>query len=233
MKEGDEMKLWLIIACVLLAFAAAQAEHVVLTPSADAFVSYGRVEEMGDVWERDGDINFGRAPFLEVHLHEIEWSPEYWFQYIHYTYINFDLSGLCGAEEVSGIALRLYCIDFVTTGGVPLQVHEVTQPWEEYTITYYNRPDYGILLGSLQPEEIQTDSYISFDLSDTYFINMLNNPELFYGIRVSVEHNFGDYTYAEFHSRENIAQHPPELVIDYTPAAVYETSWGEIKAQDW
>ena len=88
------------------------------------------------VYQRDPDVNFGDVITLGVG------KTDLWGEEMVESYIQFDLSPIPSGCEIVSARFEFYCTDENLIYCKDLPVYPVTSTWDEYTITWNNKPVY-------------------------------------------------------------------------------------------
>ena len=124
--------------------------------------------------------------------------------------LRFDLSSL-NLEEIVDAKLDLTVLPHVTTGVVDLQVHEVTDTWDELGVTWNNKPSQGTHILSFSYDFASgnaNDNSVSLDL--TSFLKNLSVGTTSISFLLSETTNGIGFPFA---SSEHPTETGPELVI--------------------
>ncbi len=124
--------------------------------------------------------------------------------------LRFDLSSL-NLEEIVDAKLDLTVLPHVTTGVVYLQVHEVTDTWDELGVTWNNKPSQGTHILSFSYDFASgnaNDNSVSLDL--TSFLKNLSVGTTSISFLLSETTNGIGFPFA---SSEHPTETGPELVI--------------------
>ena len=172
--------------------------------------------------------NHGDYPFINMHA----WTNEGRFV-AHRSLIEFDLTEL-PADSIYYATLKLYSdrnTTFYPEGHIYLQdlpqnelvIYRITEDWEEYEVTWNNRPDVTFRNEVFVPATIQGFMDVEVDVTDLV-IDMLDDPDNSHGFMIQLLTEFfyartvfasSDNEYDEFH---------PRLEVGYKTEAISENS---------
>ncbi len=150
---------------------------VVFTPVADAQID-----------QANPDANFGSAPIFSV-----DGRP------VRDGLLKFDVD--VGANEITGVTLRVYCQDPSSAGGVFFGAAG-TPSWDEGTVTWANAPPAGASYGSLGA--VTAGTWYEVDLTQLVTANGI------YSLRIKNSSTNG----ADYATKEGTAGFAPQLVVD-------------------
>lgn len=189
---------------VLVLFSAvAAAETDTFISSADA-----------DIWEYTPDTNRGSEQYFQVGC----CGSGFWRNSL----VEFDLVPISGATVHSAV-IRLMVVD--AWGDFPTDEIFIARngsAWDEMTVTWNSQP------GMAETEPIGApSSYGWWEIDVTPWVQ-----DMVFGILPN--HGFhifqNDKDYAGFTMRTREGTESPELVVDYTPVNLQNTTFGSIKA---
>ncbi len=188
---------------VLVIFAGiANADSVTLNPTDDA-----------DVWQDMPGTNRGSQQSFQVgSISSGDWRN---------TLIKFDLSAYSGAI-VNSAVLRLWV--FASFGDFPtdeIHIARNNADWDELTVTWNNKPGFAEITPIIAPSIYD---WWEIDVTD-WVQNIVDGTDPNYGFQIYQD----DKDYAGFSMRTKEGTIDPELVLDYTPAALQATTFGRIK----
>lgn len=144
-----------------------------------------------------GTTNYGGSPYLLLQAPGVS------------VYVQYDTTKLSGltAANIQRAYLRLY-IDAITHGGA-LDVHLVSSPWSEATITYNSAPAWGAMIASgvvMKPKR----QFVDIDVTPAVMAWLSGTPN--YGLVLSP--TAGSPLSASFDSKENTnTSHNAELEL--------------------
>ena len=160
------------------------------------------------------DVNFqSYGPFLEV---EYWHDPQGVLTYVRIFLIRFDLSSLPQDAIIDSAEMQLHW-----NGCYPvfdywegMEIHYVTSPWDESTVTYDTRPSWG-QIGLKRGMSCPPDDPVTWSIT-SYAQAWQSDPAHNYGILVDAPWGEGyDYSVA-FDSREfSGTDEDPALVVTY------------------
>lgn len=189
---------------VLVLFpAVAAAETDTFISSADA-----------DVWEYTPDTNRGSNQHFQVGC----CGSGFWRNSL----VEFDLSSISGAT-VNSAVIRLMVFD--SWGDFPTDEIFIARngsAWDEMTVTWNSQP------GMAEVEPIAAPSVLGWwEIDITSWVHdMVNGALPNYGFHIFQN----DKDYAGFTMRTREGTVAPELVVDYTPVTLQNSTFGSIKA---
>lgn len=183
--------------------AVSAADTVTFISTADA-----------DVWEFTPDTNRGSEQYFQVGF----CGSGYW----RHSLLRFDLSGISGAT-VNSAVIRLMVVS--SWGAFPsphIYIARNNNDWDEMTVTWNNKPAFVDWESVVAPS-----SYDWWEIDVTSWVqDMVNGTLPNYGFYI---HKI-DTSYAGFSMRTREGIQPPELVVDYTPVDLQNSTFGSIKA---
>lgn len=204
MKTETKLAFWVIMGAVLVPINAT-ADTATLYPTDDAVVVEGYPA-----------TNYGNDAYLTVGYSSIfVWAN---------TLIKFDLSSYSGAT-VNSAYIRLYVYDSV--GSFPTVIIRIARnnaDWVEGSVTWNNKPVIGESTPITAPS---TYDWWVIDVTG-WIQDIVSGADPNYGFQIYKNSSALPGTFT-MHSKEYSSNHP-ELVLDYTPSALVNTSWGLIKA---
>ncbi len=198
------LKKTILTVFILVIFTSiAIADQETLYPTDDA-----------DVWEYIPDSNRGTEQSFQVAC----CGAGYWRNSL----IKFDLSSYSGAT-VNSATLRLWV--YSSFGDFPTDnifISRNDADWDELAVTWNNKP------GMIEHGSITAPSaYDWWEIDISYQVqDILDGTNPNYGFQIYQD----DTDYAGFSMRTKESTIDPELVLDYTPAALQSTTFGRIKS---
>jgi hypothetical protein len=133
--------------------------------------------------------------------------------------VQFDLAGIPAGTQIASASLKLYLIDSWDYPGRSrtITTYRIKSGWSEMSVTWNTKPSYGESYGTASVTHGDRRWY-SFDVTDLVRA-WVNGTKSNYGIMVrGPEHSGQDSSWKGFSTREG--PFPPQLVINYTGAAV-------------
>ncbi len=189
---------------ILVTFSSiAIADQDTLYPSDDA-----------DIWQYVPDTNRGTELGFQVGCGGSG--------YYRNSLIKFDLSAYSGAT-VNSATIRLWV--FGSFGDFPTDNIYITRnnaDWDELIVTWNNRPGFSVKTLITAPS---TYDWWEIDVTD-WVQDFVDGTEPNYGFQIL--QNDTDYAIFNMGTKEGTID--PELVLDYTPAALQATTFGRIKS---
>jgi len=177
---------WFVFAMTLLLLVSAASAQS-YPPIADTYIDSG-----------SPTTNFGSAPGLNV-------SPN------QSALVQFDLSTLPAASQISKATLRLFVNTVSSAGGV--DIYEVTSPWTEGGVTYATPPTVGATVTLGIPITV-LNTFILVDVTSVVQ-GWVTSPATNFGLEISAQ----GATSVVFDSKENVnTSHEAELEILLAPA---------------
>jgi hypothetical protein len=163
--------------------------------------------------------NFGDELYLRILFYEIfDDRFEAW------TLIQFNLDPYMGAS-VDYATLSLYCFEYESP--CVAEVRRITEPWDEHTVTCYNRPGYNWDIVS--ETTVTSEGWIEVGVTEivhSWLSGAFTNNGLYILAQVNPE-----LCCAELHSSDfKVADRRPKLEIGCTHTAAAPSSYGAIKA---
>jgi len=192
-----------LIIVLLLLPAVSGSDTVTLYATADA-----------DVWEFQPDTNKGADQYFQVGCGGAG--------YLRNSLVRFDLSTISGVT-INSAVIRLFVIS--SAGDFPsdeIYLARIGNDWDEMTVTWNNSPALAETIPITAPSvldwwEIDATAWVQ-DMADGTVPN--------YGFQIY--QNDTDYAIFAMTTRENVDV--PELVVDYTPSALQNSTFASIKA---
>ncbi len=167
-----------------------------------------------DVWQYIPDTNRGTEQGFQVGCCGSGYRRN--------SLIKFDLSSYSGATVNSAI-LRLWV--YSSFGEFPTDSIYITRnnaDWDELTVTWNNKPGYAEDTPIIAPSIYD---WWEIDVTD-WVQDIVDGTDPNYGFQIYKD----DTDYAGFSMRTKEGSIDPELVLDYTPAALQATTFGRIKS---
>lgn len=132
------------------------------------------------------------------------------------------MSAISGAT-VNSAVIRLMV--FASWGPFPtieIYIARNDSDWDEMTVTWNNKPSFAEYAAVVAPS-----SYDWWEIDVTSWVqDMVNGTLPNYGFYILKN----DMNYAGFSMRTREGVQPPELVVDYTPVGLQNSTFGSIKA---
>ena len=180
------MKAITILPVFLLIIASgsirAQSIIVTLNPSKDAMIRY---------FDHSGDsLNHGDYQFINMHA----WTNDGKYV-VHRSMIDFDLSSI-SADSLASATLKLFSdkhSTFYPEGHQYMQewplndlmVYRIVGDWDEYTVSWINRPDVSFKNEVHVPNS--SDSFQDYEIDVTKMVrDMLLSPEISHGFMIQL-----------------------------------------------
>jgi hypothetical protein len=213
---------WFVVAVILaVATVAPATEQVVLEADADSYVRYAFNNDDGEIWgEMYYDDNYGGDVRMYVKKSLYKQSD------IKISYVYFDFSELEGygydAENLARAQLVFYAQD---DADWEKYVYVLEEPWDEMTVTYLTRPDFGDKVATFDHIDAGYN-YIELDVGP--IAPWVDAPETAFGFGIDSINDYHHIHEVILYSREGGI--PAKLYLTFSMPDVQEASWGEIKA---
>jgi hypothetical protein len=107
-------------------------------------------------------LSIGQSIFSTLGFNRVKFILE---SYFLRAYLQFDLSELPDNAVVVSAVLKLYQPNSIDTTGLMIDVHQVTESWEENTISWNNKPDYLTSPESTITVPISIFGWLSWDIT--------------------------------------------------------------------
>ncbi|MCD4824315.1 MAG: DNRLRE domain-containing protein [Phycisphaerae bacterium] len=197
--------LTMLVAMVALPASSVMAAEITIQPGAEGKDTYSR----GDT----PDTNYGDSSGLKL--------MDYGISYRYRSFIQFDLSGIPAGQTIDSVTLSLYKYGHYGTVVVDATLYQITESWDESTLTYNDEPSYGsTAIASRSMTGGETNGWKTWE--DTNLTSLVQDwydgTTTNYGLVLRVQTNIGNSNIAFYSSDYTTdASLRPKLDVTYTP----------------
>ncbi len=164
---------------------------------------FGQVQYLpkDDTYVRGGDnagVNYGNDPDLVIKRGTVE-------TFFRKVLLKFDLRGTSGISDEDSVVIKLFAS--TVDAAYPVTVYEISDDWDEETVTWSTAPLSGNVLGVI--DFIASDIYYEWDITDYYRSQLVAGDSI---ISIALFDANNNNQKIAFNSKE-AGINPPLLVI--------------------